>query len=101
MTATTETAPCWVLPALPWDDSHYPSQADAEQAAAERGHDLTAEPLPEPCVTAVCDSCGEEYNQDAESWTGHFPSEQEAREYVTASGWRVTKDGTFRCRQCK
>lgn len=47
------------------------------------------------CVTAHCDTCGEEYAPD--DYDVHFDTVPDAQRLTRADGWTVTADGQVLC----
>ena len=56
------------------------------------------------CVTAACDDCGMDYNDDDSDYGGifHFPHQDDALRSITewGGGWRVRAGGQLTCQRC-
>jgi hypothetical protein len=103
-------APCWVI-ACPdgtlagqWDERHFSDEDEAAdvldcEAASERG-DLAPRELAAPCLTIVCDGCGEPHKAEPGAYLiDHFTGVVDA--WAGASGIEFRRDGTTWCEDCR
>jgi hypothetical protein len=56
------------------------------------------------CITAACDDCGMDYNDDDTEYAGtfHFTDQNEALKSITewSPDWRIHAGGRLTCRNC-
>jgi hypothetical protein len=106
-----QDAPCWILahpdgtPAGQWEERHFSDEdeaadvLDCEDADDPGFAGVAPRELPAPCLTIVCDGCGEPYKNWPDDYLiGHFANPSDA--WADASDVRFAKDGTTWCEDC-
>ncbi len=102
-TAARGAACCWVVEAEEaWDELHYPTRAEAEQAA-QRGErpPVRFYQLERPCVEVTCRCGAYELGEDEYSRGLHFPTRSAAQVYADDLDLTIHDDGwlVFNARQ--
>lgn len=107
-----QDAPCWVItypdgtPAAQWEEEHF---TDEDEAAGTIGCEgITRAPgegspgprqLSAPCLTIVCDGCGDPYTAEPGGrLIDHFTDAADARDHAGEVEFR--DDGTTWCEDC-
>jgi hypothetical protein len=107
-----QDAPCWILahpdgtPAGQWEERHFSDEdeaadvLDCEDADDPGFAGVAPRELAAPCLTIVCDGCGEPYRSEPGAHLiDHFADVVDA--WAGASGVCFAKDGSTWCEDCR